>query len=214
MVIEDWQRRLTDRAKSVGFQPKSSRFYFLRHGQTEHNRKRICQGHADVPLNEAGLAQADAAAAVLASIQPTAIRTSDLTRVRQTATPIAEQLGLDIKTDPRLRERAFGVYENQPIKGHLWSFDHPTIETLEDFVDRSLEGLDWALQQDDVLVVTHGGLRRVLTGAMGIETADWTAHNALPMRFSRTDDDSWNAEVLTQAGVWPADGPEPNDLDR
>ncbi|MGI9452760.1 MAG: histidine phosphatase family protein, partial [Geminicoccaceae bacterium] len=202
MVIEDWQKRLGDRAKSVAFQPKCDRFYFLRHGQTEHNKRRICQGHTDVPLNETGLAQADSAAGVLVKIRPVAVRASDLMRVRQTAAPLAEQLRLDVRTDSRLRERSFGIYENQSIKGHLWSFDHPSIETLEDFVDRSLEGFDWALQQDDVLVVTHGGLRRVLARALRVEMADWTMHNALPMRFTRMADNSWKAEALTEAGAW------------
>lgn len=214
MTIEDWQQRLTDHAKSAAFQPNCRRFYFLRHGQTEHNRTRICQGHADIPLNETGLAQADAAAIILSAARPTAIRASDLIRVRQTAAPVAERLGMEVKTDPRLRERAFGVYENQPIKGHLWSFDHPSIETLEDFVDRSLLGFEWALQEDDVLVVTHGGLRRVLAGAMEIELADWTAHNALPMRFTRSGGDSWSVDVLNDVGAWPANGPEPTDLNR
>jgi len=214
MVIENWRKRLSDRAKGVAFQPECDRFYFLRHGQTEHNKQRICQGHADVPLNDTGLTQADIAANVLVKMQPVAIRASDLMRVRQTAAPIAERLGMDVKTDPRLRERAFGIYENQSINGQLWSFDHPSIETLEDFVDRSLEGFGWALEQDDVLVVTHGGLRRVLSAALGIEVADWTAHNALPMRFTRVADNSWRAEALTEAGAWPADGPEPSDLDR
>lgn len=214
MAVEDWRQRLIDRARSQAFQPSCDRFYFLRHGQTDHNRRRICQGHADTPLNDTGIAQAEAAAPLLAKARPSAIRTSDLIRVRQTAAPVAQKLALTIKTDPRLRERAFGIYENRPIEGQLWSFDHPSVETLDDFVDRSLQGFDWALQQDDVLVVTHGGLRRVLAGAIGVELADWTAHNALPIRFDRRDDGHWLANVLTGAGVWPADGPEPSDLDR
>ncbi len=214
MVIENWQTRLAERARSAAFQPACRRFYFLRHGQTEHNRQRICQGHADVPLNETGLAQADAAAPVLAAVKPAAIRASDLIRVRQTAAPVAATLGLDVRTDPRLRERAFGTYENQRISGQLWSFDDGDIESLEDFADRSLEGFDWALREDDVLVVTHGGLRRVLAAALDVEMADWTAHNALPMRFSRDDTGDWSASILTAAGEWPANGPEPVDLNR
>ena len=214
MAIDDWRQRLTDRAKSHAFQPDCRRFYFLRHGQTDHNRKRICQGHADIPLNEAGLTQANAAAALLIPVEPRSIRASDLMRVRQTAAPVATHFGMEIKTDPRLRERAFGVYENTPIEGHLWSFDHPTVETIEDFVDRSLEGFKQALVEDDVLVVTHGGLRRVLAAALGTEMADWTAHNALPTRFTRMDDANWRADVLTKTGIWPADGAEPTDLDR
>lgn len=214
MAIENWQRHLADCAKHADFQPACQRFYFLRHGQTDHNRKRICQGHTDVPLNETGLMQADAAASVLVGIKPKAIRASDLARVRQTAAPVAQQLTLEVRTDQRLRERSFGIYEDKPIEGKLWSFDHPSVESIEAFVDRSLAGFGWALDQDDVLVVTHGGLRRVLASALGIEMSDWTAHNALPTRYKLDDDGCWRAEILTGTGAWPADGQEPSDLDR
>lgn len=214
MTVENWRARLADCAKNFGFKPTCNSFYFLRHGQTDHNHQRICQGHFDAPLNKTGLAQADAAAPILAAAKPMAIRASDLMRVRQTAAPVAEALALDVVTDQRLRERAFGIYENTPINGQLWSFDHPSIESIEAFVDRSLSGFDWALDQDNVLVVTHGGLRRVLAGALDVKMADWTAHNALPIRFSRGDDGNWHADVLTGAGAWPVDGPEPSDLNR
>ena len=214
MAIEDWEERLANHAKHNDFRPACRRFYFLRHGQTDHNRKRICQGHTDVPLNQTGLMQADIAASVLASIRPKAIRSSDLARVRQTAAPVSQQLNLDVEADQRLRERFFGVYENKPIEGKLWAYDHPSVESIEAFVDRSLAGFDWALDQDDVLVVTHGGLRRVLAGALDLKMSDWTAHNALPTRYSLDDDGHWHAEILTRSGAWPADGPEPSDLDR
>ncbi|MGI9434111.1 MAG: histidine phosphatase family protein, partial [Geminicoccaceae bacterium] len=203
----DWQERLTNRAAQAAFSPDCDRFIFLRHGQTEHNRQRICQGHADVPLNAAGKAQAETAASIVVELAPPAIRASDLMRVRQTADPVARRLDLSIRTDPQLRERAFGIFENQRIEGRLWSADHPSVETIEQFVDRSLEGFGAALQQDDVLLVTHGGLRRVLTAALGIELADWTAHNALPLQFTRAPS-GWTVDARTAGGVWPADGPE------
>ena len=212
-MIPDWHERLQAHARRLAFVPACERFYFLRHGQTDHNRRRICQGQTDVPLNDTGLAQAEAAASVIAARRPAAIRASDLMRVRQTAAPVAERLGLDIAVDRRLRERAFGVFENQRINGQLWSFVHPSMETIEQFVDRSLEGLAAALTRDDVLVVTHGGLRRVLAGALGLDLAEWTAHNALPLQVTRQGE-GWRAMALTAAGAWPAEGPSPSDLDR
>ena len=212
-MIENWEERLRARAEHAGFRPHCERFYFLRHGQTDHNRQRICQGHTDVPLNATGLAQADIAASILAEAQPVAITASDLKRVRQTAKPVAELLGLDVAIDPRLRERSFGVFEDQPIEGQLWSFGHPSIEAIETFVDRSLSGFEAALTADNTLMVTHGGLRRVLAGALGLELPYWSGHNALPMRFTN-EASGWKAVVLTRAGVWPVDGPAPSDLDR
>ncbi|MGI9499188.1 MAG: histidine phosphatase family protein [Geminicoccaceae bacterium] len=212
-MIEDWEERLHARAASAAFRPRCDRFFFLRHGQTDHNRQRICQGHTDVPLNATGIAQAEAVAPVLVDEQPVAITASDLIRVRQTTQPVAEQLGLDVTINADLRERAFGIFEGQPIEGQLWSFDHPSIESIDAFVDRSLLGFDAALTVDDTLVVTHGGLRRVLAGALGLQLPYWSGHNALPIRFTN-EASGWKAEALTRTGAWPVDGPEPSDLDR
>jgi probable phosphoglycerate mutase len=212
-MIEDWEKRLCNRALRSDFNPPCDRFYFLRHGQTDHNRKRICQGQTDIPLNATGLAQANEAASILVDVKPAAVIASDLSRVRQTAKPVAERLGLDVAIDANLRERGFGIYEDKLIEGRLWALDHPSVESIEDFVDRSLLGFGAALTVDDALVVTHGGLRRVLAGALDLDLPYWTSHNAIPLRFikGRT---SWRAEALTRSGIWPTDGPEPSDLDR
>ena len=212
-MIKDWENRLRDRANQAGFTPGCDRFYFLRHGQTDHNRQRICQGHTDVALNSTGVAQAEESAAILVDTKPAAIVASDLLRVRQTARPIAEKLDLKIVIDANLRERAFGIFEDQTIEGQLWSFDHPSVECIEDFVDRSLLGFRAALTADDTLVVTHGGLRRVLAGALGLELPNWSGHNALPLRFTN-ETSGWSAQALTKAGTWATDGPPPSDLDR
>jgi probable phosphoglycerate mutase len=212
-MIDDWKERLRDRASRAGFSPHCDRFYFLRHGQTDHNRRRICQGQTDIPLNATGRTQADEAASIFAGIEPIAMTASDLSRVRQTAEPVAKRLGLDVAIDAKLRERGFGIYEDKTIEGQLWSVDHPSVETLEDFVDRSLLGFKAALTLDDALVVTHGGLRRVLAGALDLDMPYWTSHNALPLRFTRGPA-GWKAEALTRAGIWPTDGPEPSDLNR
>ncbi len=212
-MIDDWKERLRNRALRSDFSPRCDRFYFLRHGQTDHNRKRICQGQTDIPLNATGLAQANEAASLLTEVKPVAMTSSDLSRVRQTAEPVAERLGLEVAIDVNLRERGFGIYEDKVIEGHLWSFDHPSVETIENFVDRSLRGFEKALTVDDTLVVTHGGLRRVLAGALDLDMPYWTSHNAVPLRFTRGST-GWKAEALTRAGIWPTDGPEPSDLDR
>jgi len=212
-MIEDWEERLFAHASRTRFAPHCDQFYFLRHGQTDHNRRRICQGHTDTPLNATGIVQAKEAAGILADAKPIAISASDLRRVRQTAAPVAKMLGLEVVVDTNLRERAFGVFEDQPIEGQLWSFDDPSIESIEDFVDRSLLGFQAALSANDTLVVTHGGLRRVLAGALSLELPHWSAHNALPLRFIK-ETSGWKAEALTKAGAWRTDGPAPSDLDR
>ena len=56
-----------------------------RHGQTDHNLVGRVQGQVDIPLNATGLAQAAAAARILASPRPDRIVSSPLSRARTTA---------------------------------------------------------------------------------------------------------------------------------
>jgi len=85
-----------------------------RHGQTDFNREFRVQGGVDVPLNETGVSQAAASAALLhryLGTAPVAVVSSTLMRARQTALALADVLGVEIAEDERLRERAFGLWE-------------------------------------------------------------------------------------------------------
>ena len=69
-------------------------------------------GHAHPALTEAGLRQAEAAAAVLAgrgTVQ--AVVSSPLRRCRQTADIVAARLGLAVRVEDDLRETDFGAWE-------------------------------------------------------------------------------------------------------
>ena len=83
----------------------------MRHGRTEWNAARRFQGQSDIPLSEEGRAQAGATAAALASVPLEAIVSSDLSRALETARAIAALHGLEVASDPRLREFAFGEWE-------------------------------------------------------------------------------------------------------
>jgi broad specificity phosphatase PhoE len=86
-------------------------FYFLRHGQTQWNVEGRFQGHTDIPLNDVGLSQAHAAAAILAQCPVDLIVASPLIRARTTAEIVAKQLGKPLLTDDSLKERHFGAFE-------------------------------------------------------------------------------------------------------
>jgi len=89
----------------------------VRHGETAWNADRRLQGHQDVPLNELGLAQAEAAGRYLLNRHQqtpfAAIVSSDLMRARQTADEIAHALGMAVVSDPGLRERHYGQFEGK-----------------------------------------------------------------------------------------------------
>lgn len=82
-----------------------------RHGQTDWNAAMRLQGQSDIALNETGLAQAAAAAPRIAELGPTRIISSDLQRASRTAAALGEITGISVQTDPRLRERSFGLWE-------------------------------------------------------------------------------------------------------
>ncbi len=99
-----------------------TRLLLIRHGQTPWNADGRWQGHGNPSLTEAGLAQAKALALSLAqerqrwrALEPqqgawTRVFSSDLERARQTALAVAEELGLPIEFDRRLRELDVGAW--------------------------------------------------------------------------------------------------------
>ncbi|GAA1939455.1 histidine phosphatase family protein [Nocardioides hwasunensis] len=98
------------------------RLVLLRHGRTAWNRSLRAQGHADVPLDDEGEAQAKAVAPALAAMRPVALWSSDLARAAGTARRVADEAGLDPVLDDRLREFAVGT--------------HRTGLTLEEYADQ------------------------------------------------------------------------------
>ncbi|HET8607017.1 MAG TPA: histidine phosphatase family protein [Gaiellaceae bacterium] len=143
-----------------------------RHGETDWNRERRWQGHADPPLNAAGRRQAARLADALAADPPTAVYTSDLARARETAEIVAARLGLPVAADPRLREVDVGEWsgltaaeaeERYPegmrrrlAGGTGWEHGE-SYETMTIRVVEALRSVAAAHDGDRVLVITHGG---------------------------------------------------------
>ncbi len=85
--------------------------YLLRHGRTAFNATHRWQGQVDVPLDEVGLEQAEGAAQALATMPPSRIVSSDLSRAAATAAALARVSGVAVESDPRLREVHAGSWE-------------------------------------------------------------------------------------------------------
>lgn len=83
----------------------------VRHGETVWNAQRRMQGQQNSPLSERGRAQARALGLRLMTEAFDHLYSSDLERAYRTAEAIAERSGHAIRVDPRLRERAFGIFE-------------------------------------------------------------------------------------------------------
>lgn len=87
------------------------RLIVLRHGETTHNAAGIWQGQLDSPLSERGVAQAAAAARVLAALGPVRVVASDLERAAVTGQTVARVDGIPFSTDERFREIHAGAWQ-------------------------------------------------------------------------------------------------------
>ncbi|MEH0844384.1 histidine phosphatase family protein [Micromonospora sp. CPCC 205711] len=150
-----------------------TRLIVWRHGNTDWNAASRVQGQTDVPLNDLGREQARAAAPLLAALRPDVIVASDLSRAAATADALAELTGLPVRTDPRLRERHFGLWQGLalteaaarfPEEYARWRAGDPDpgaeIENLDDLGKRLGTAFQEAADLADggtVVVTTHGG---------------------------------------------------------
>ncbi|WP_413719356.1 histidine phosphatase family protein [Silicimonas sp. MF1-12-2] len=89
--------------------------FLIRHGTTTTSGQTFA-GRSNVPLNDEGQRMAEDIMRDLAPLSIERVVSSPLSRAMETARPLAEELGLDIETDPRLMEFDFGVYEGRTKK--------------------------------------------------------------------------------------------------
>ncbi len=139
----------------------------LRHGQTDWNIDLRLQGTTDIPMNQVGIAQVQAAAAQLTRDWDVLL-SSPLGRARQTAELVAEQIGIQqIAIEPLLLERAFGIGEGLTYAEWGEKFakldDIPGAESRSSVEARARELLSHIEQNyagAKVLAVSHGALIR------------------------------------------------------
>jgi broad specificity phosphatase PhoE len=148
-----------------------------RHGRTSWNAELRWQGQSDIPLDDVGRQQAQAAAEKLAALQPTAIYASDLMRAHDTALQLGSVTGLDVVTDARLRETHGGnwegltqseIREQYPDHLHAWLRDMHlpagvTGENRFDVASRlhtAIEDFTTRHPTGTIVVATHGGSAR------------------------------------------------------
>jgi 2,3-bisphosphoglycerate-dependent phosphoglycerate mutase len=145
----------------------------VRHGETDWNRDRRFQGHADIPLNKAGLDQVRELGERLAGESFSIVYTSPLRRASETASLLAARLGVEVRPSAALKEVDVGAWSGLTVhevedrfpEGFArwvewrcagWS-DGETYEQLGRRVVSGLREIAEKHEGERVLAVTHGG---------------------------------------------------------
>lgn len=147
----------------------------LRHGKPVGGD--IFRGATDVPLNQEGWQQMREAVANQGGWQR--VVTSPMLRCAEFANEVAEKHGLALEANDSFREVSFGDWDGQLIADvhahsadlirQYWrdpfNFTPPNAEPMKMFYQRVAEGLDALVKQyqgEHILLVTHGGVIRML----------------------------------------------------
>ncbi len=145
--------------------------YFVRHGESEANVRGIFAGQRnDSILTEKGRKQAENTAEeiIKEGINIDQIISSPLKRSTETAQIIADRLGLEVATDKRITE-----YDMGTLSGTSWqAISSKTLinaegaEDIKLFAKRVFSCIkELSKQPENILVVSHGGVIRVLETA-------------------------------------------------
>lgn len=162
-----------------------TRFYLIRHGETEWNSRGIYQGLTDIPLSEEGEKQALCLGKRFenTSIKLDAVYSSPLQRAIKTAESIANAKGLSVVPEQHFKEINFGEWEGHNVKqltekyGKSYTdfYERPFSHTFPGegsftlVKERSVEGFYQLLEKhkgQSVAIVSHGGVLRVLIMAL------------------------------------------------
>jgi probable phosphoglycerate mutase len=168
-------------------------FLLIRHGETRWNVEGRLQGWRDSPLTATGRSQADTVSERLAGEGAQALVASDLGRARETATPIAARLGLEVVSAPGLRERCYGILE-----GKTWAEierEHPEAYMRlnardQDYVvpegESGIQFRHRVFAAIDRLAAVHGDARVAVVTHGGVLGLVYRRARQIPLEMPRT----------------------------
>jgi alpha-ribazole phosphatase len=158
---------------------RATRIYLIRHGEVATFRQKTFNGQTDVTLTPRGILQLEEVAGRL-SVQPIrAVYTSDLQRSILGGEAIAKACAVPLYKIPGLREKSFGAWEGCTAeeiavrdleKWAEWITDPfdcrpeggETYREVSARAGAALEGILRKHPGEEIAVVAHGGVNRVL----------------------------------------------------
>jgi len=167
---------------------RKNRLYLARHGQVRGFERFPIYGRTDVAITDVGRIQMEALAERLRFVRIDAIYASDLQRAFLGARIVGRRHDVPILHLPELREMDFGAWEGltlaevqerypdelkkreKDLMGYCPPEGGESLETFSRRVLSCLHGIYAEREGEDILVVAHGMVNRViLCEALGLE---------------------------------------------
>jgi probable phosphoglycerate mutase len=193
----------------------ASEVVLIRHGSARHWTPEqpidLIDGQSDPDLTELGRSQAEAVARRLGDTDPAAVFVTPLRRTLQTATPLAQRLGIEPIVLSELREVYLGEWEGQlnhrvahddTLTREVFAAERwdviPNAEPMEEFSARVTQGMERlaaaAGPDRTTFAVVHGGvISEVCSQVTGSRKfAFLYAENGSLTRLMRLPSGRWN----------------------
>ena len=189
------------------------KWYLIRHGETDFNKKRFFYGKADVSINETGKEQAALLHQLMKGRRVSQVYTSQLKRTKETAAIIfPDQNPTAYKA---LNERDFGLWEGRtaneiqaafPLVWEEW-LESPfevtpsKAESFDKFKDRV-----WSIVKEiretadpEIVIVGHLGVLRLIYQFLVNTEADfWSIDIPQGTVLLLEDNDPWEERLIKQ----------------
>ncbi len=194
-------------------------FLLIRHGETDELGKALSGRRPGVSINAAGRRQAQQLAERLAGEGITAVYSGPLQRVRETATPLAERLGLEVRTAAELDEIDLGEWSGQSFDALSGRDDWHRFNTVRSCTRAPggelmlevqaravafLQRLRGERPHETLALVTHSDvIKAVLTYFLGIPLDLAQRLEISPASVSVLALEEWGARVLCVNSVEP-----------
>ena len=173
-------------------------FYFVRHGQTDHNalenEDKGDHPH-DIPLNQIGKQQAENIKPLIARLPIKTVCASPMKRAQETKNIISSSLIASHHEIEELGECSAKIWKEMRRLGMYSPF--PSDGEAKDFMERVKIGLNRSLAlPGPSLIVAHGGIHWAACCLLGIVDHYWAIDNCGVVHFSIHGIDKWIAKKL------------------
>ncbi len=157
------------------------RILLFRHGETANSKEVCFNGHFDVGLSERGQKQFQHWAEIFKQDNFNAIYSSDLQRTHNSAQFIAKEHNLEVTSYSELRELSFGTWEGMSVSKVESTYPGQMKERMQSVATFQADGGETYSQlqarvipkfeeivashtNDQIVMVCHGGVNRVILG--------------------------------------------------